>query len=560
MWPTDFDNKIDEFDAMELPGQQLLAAQAQTPLDHILNLDIKAPPACLRMTCIMASMGKSTNDIETMEKLMAAGMNIALINVTFGNREEHIETIKMLRQAAKNFSSKKERNYPCAIALRLAGRKIRTGRIAEAFGDTVELKTGETCRLTTDDTYKEKCSMYTIYIDYLHFSEQMKKKYFILLDNEKILLQVEMISTTTVTCKIERGGKLGSYKDVYVPNVVFDMPNFSERDKLDIEMGIRQQVDIMIASFAHTDSSIDDLRTLLGEKGKKIAIIASIQSVSGYKNLDDILKKANGIMVTRQELGTDIIPKKLVIAQKNIIARANIANVPVFVTAHLLSSMRYNLLAQRSELLDIANCIMDGADGLMLSAETAVGKYPVETVACMNTTCREAESIVWSKQIFYDFVDKTELPCDQTTGTAIAAVLSAQKSIAAGIVVVTRTGRSAQIVAKYRPRCPIIAVTRHCNVARQLHMWRGILPLIYEATPDPDWVVDVDKRIGFATKWGMSHGFIRIGDPIIVVSGGKQMLHSGSTGSNTMRMIYAANELVVISKESNVPHHHHSVV
>ncbi|KAI5646601.1 pyruvate kinase, barrel domain-containing protein [Phthorimaea operculella] len=547
MWPTDFDSKLDEFDAMDLPGQQLHSAQALTPLDHVLNLDIKAPPACLRMTCIMACLGKSTNDIETLEKMMAAGMNIAVINVTFGNREEHIETIKMVRQAAKNFSSRKERNYPIAIALRLSGRKIRTGRIAETFGDTVELKTGESCRLTTDDTYREKCSMFTIYIDFLNFSDQLKKKNYILLDNEKILLQVEMISTTTVTCKIERGGKLGSYKDVYVPNVVFEMPNFSERDKLDIEMGIRHQVDIVIASFAHTDTCIDELRNLLGEKGKKIAIIASIQSVSGYKNLDDILKKTNGIMVTRQELGTDIIPRKLVIAQKNIIARANIENKPVFVTAHLLSGMRYNILAKRSELLDIANCIVDGADGLMLSAETAVGMYPVETVACMNTTCRESEAIVWTKQIFYDFVDKTEIPCDQTTATAIAAVLAAHRAIAAGIVVVTRTGRSAQIVAKFRPRCPILAVTRHANVARQLHMWRGVLPLIYEANPDPDWLLDIEKRIGFATKWGMSLGFIRIGDPIIVVSGGKQVTQTGSSGSNTMRIIYAANELVLVS-------------
>ncbi|XP_052756024.1 uncharacterized protein LOC113515592 [Galleria mellonella] len=542
VWPTEFDKKLNEYDAMELPGQQLPAANAYTPLDHVLNLDIKSPPGCQRLTGIFATMGKSTNDVETMEKMIASGMNVAVLNLCYGSREEHVETIKMLRQAAKNYSAKMGRNYPLAIATRLAGRKIRTGRIAESYGETVELKTGEVVRITTDETYRERCSTYTVYVDFIYFADQISKGDYILLDNETIMLKVEMISTSTLTCKIERGGFLGSYKDVFVPNVVFNMPNYSDRDKLDIEMAVRHQIDIIIASFVHSPVAITELRSLLGEKGKKIAIIANIQTIEGFRNFDDILAVTNGIMITRQELGSDITPKKLVIAQKNMIARANICNVPVSVSAHLLSSMRYKKIPLRAELLDIANCILDGVDALVLSAETAVGQYPTETVACLASSCKEAEACVWTKQIFHDLIDKTSLPCDQATGSALAAVLAAQRTIAAAIIVITTTGKSAQIVAKYRPRCPIIAVTRYAPIARQLHMWRGIIPLIYEDSPDTDWSIDLEKRYTFCMKWAMEQGFIRIGDPIILVSGWKQ----GSGYTNTMRIIYATADIIVL--------------
>ncbi|XP_059062416.1 pyruvate kinase-like [Achroia grisella] len=541
VWPTDFDAKLSEYDAMELPGQQLPAANAYTPLDHILNLDIQSPPGCQRLTGIFATMGKATNDIETMEKMFAAGMNVAVLNLTYGSREEHIETIKMLRQAAKNYSVHMGRNYPLAIAARLAGRKIRTGRIAESYGDTVELKTEEVVRITTDETYREKCSTYTVYVDFIRFPDQISKGDYILLDNEMIMLKVEIISTSTLTCKIERGGLLGSYKDVFVPNVVFEMPNYSDRDKLDIEMAIQNQVDILIASFVHSSSVVTELRSLLGEKGKKISIIANIQNIEGFRNFDEILNVTNGIMITRQELGSDITPKKLVIAQKNMIARANMRNVPISISAHLLSSMRYKKIPLRAELLDIANCILDGADALVLSAETAVGQYPAETVACLASSCKEAEACLWTKQIYRDLIDKTALPCDQATGSAIAAVLAAQRTIAAAIIVVTTTGRSAQLVAKYRPRCPIIAVTRYAPIARQLHMWRGIMPLIYEDSPDTDWSLDLERRTNFCTEWAIEQGFIRVGDPIVIVSGWKQ----GSGYTNTMRIIYVAADTTV---------------
>ncbi|XP_026322282.1 pyruvate kinase-like [Hyposmocoma kahamanoa] len=536
MWPTDLDAKLEEYDVMELPGQQLPAAHADTLLDHVLNLDIKSPPGCLRLSSIMCSMGKSTLDIDVMEKMMAAGMNIALINMTFGTKEEHIEVIKMLRQASKNYSMRMNRNYPLGIAIMLTGKKMRTGKISDSFGDFIELKTGETVRLTTDETYRERCSVYTVYVDFMYFAEQVKKNDTVLLDNEEILLKVEVVSANTITCKIERGGMLGSHKDVFVPNKVMQMPDFTDKDKSYIDMAIRYQVDLIIATFISSADSLINLKQLLGEKGKKIAIVANIQTAEGFHNFDDIITIADGVIITRQELGSDISPKKLVIAQKNIIARANKANIPVFLNAHLLSSMRYHKLPLRAELLDIANCVLDGVDVLALSAETAVGQYPVEAVECMASTCKEAEACVWTKQVFYDLVDKTIIPCDQTTATALAAVLAAQRSIAAAIVVITSTGKSAQVVAKYRPRCPVIAVTRYTPIARQLHMWRGILPLIYEESPDADWQLDIEKRVAFGVKWAINQGFIRIGDPVVIVSGWKQ----GSGFTNTMRIIYAS--------------------
>ncbi|XP_045766171.1 pyruvate kinase-like [Maniola jurtina] len=535
VWPTPNDKKLDEFDAMDLPGQQLAAVHAHTPLDHVLHLDIKSPAACQRLTGIMATMGKSTYDAEVIEKMLAAGMNIALLNLSFGTLEEHEETIKLLRQAAKNYSANIGKIFPLAIAASLPGKKIRTGSISDVYGETVELVVGEAIRLTTDETYKHRCSTYAVYVDYMHFAKQIRKGDYILIDNATIELKVEMISSTTLTCLIERGGILGSYKDVFVPNVTIDMPNYTETDKMYIDMAVRNQLDILVASFVNSSNGITELRYLLGEKGKKIAIVANIQTIEGFRNFDDIMSVTDGIMVTRQELGSDITPKKLVIAQKNMIARANKANVAVCVSAHLLSSMRYSEIPLRSELLDIANCVIDGADALVLSAETAIGLYPVKTVQCMASACKEAEACIWTKQLFLDLVDKTLLPCDQTTGTAIAAVMAAQRCIAAAIIAVTTSGKSAQVLSKYKPRCPIIAVTRYAAIAKQLHLWRGVIPLIYEAEPATDWHMDLNSRVNFCIFWAMEQGFVRIGDPLVVISGWK----AGSGYTNTMRIMYA---------------------
>ncbi|XP_013138816.1 PREDICTED: pyruvate kinase-like isoform X2 [Papilio polytes] len=492
VWPTEFDTRLGEYDAMELPGQQLSAATAYSPLDHVLNLDIKLPAACQRLTGIIATIGKSSNDVEIMQRMMAAGMNIALLNLSFGSRDEHIEAIKNLRQAAKNYSVVVGKNFPLAIAARLPGRKIRTGNISDTYVEPVELISGESVRLTTDETYKDRCSSSIVYIDFLHFAEQLKKGDIILLDNETIQLKVEVISTTTLTCKIERGGMLGSNKDVFVPNVVLKMPTYSEKDKIYIEMAVHHQV-------------------------------------------------ANGVMITRQELGSDISPKKLVIAQKNMIARANKANVPVCLCAHLLSSMRFNKIPLRAELLDVANCILDGADALVLSAETAIGIGPVETISCMASACKEAEACVWTKNMFQDYVEKTPMPCDQSTAIAMSAVLAAYRSLAAAIVVVTSSGTAAFQVAKYRPRCPIIAVTRYATLARQMHLYRGVMPLIYEYTPESDWQAYLEQRINFCAKWAMQRGFVRVGDPIVIVCSWKQ----GSEFTNTMRIVYATADINV---------------
>ncbi|CAB3257829.1 unnamed protein product [Arctia plantaginis] len=535
-WPTIFDAKVDGYSAMDLPGQQIAAAHANSPMAHLLNLDIDADPACQRLSGIMASMGPSTFDIGIMEKMMAVGMNLAYVNMSFGTREENREIIKMLREAAKSFSITMGKTYPLAIAMRLSGRKMRTGRIIESLGDSVTLEEGYAVKLTTDETYHDRCSNSTIYVDYMYLAEQLHTGDTILLDNETIVLKVEMISATTLTCKIERGGILGSYKDVFVPNVVFAMQNLPEKDILDIEMALQEQIDIIIPSNVTCAADITELRTVLSDKGKRVAIMANIQTIQGCHNFEEILKEADAILINRQELGSDITPKKLVRAQKKMIVQANKANIPICISAHLLNSMIYNKVPLRAEVLDIANCILDGADFLLLGPETAVGKFPVETITYLSNACKEAETCVWSKRVFTDLIDMMPLPCDQQTCTATAGVLAAQRCMAAAIVVITTTGNSAHIVAKFRPRCPIIAVTRYVQVARQMHMWRGIIPIIYEDDPDITWMRDVEKRANCGVRWAIEKGFARDDDPIVIISGWK----NGSGTTNTMRVIYAS--------------------
>ncbi|KAG7307746.1 hypothetical protein JYU34_006322 [Plutella xylostella] len=541
VWPTSYDRKLSEYDAMELPGQQLEAALADSPLDHLLRLDIAAPPACQRLSGICATIGPSSNNQTTIEQMIAAGMNVAILNMDFETRQYHAETIKMIRQAANEIGNKMGIACPVGIAARLTGRNIRTGNIANVYGDTVELKTGETVRLTSDETYKDRCSEHTIFADFINLGAFLHKGDTVLIDNETICLKVVVVSNTTITCSVEKGGLLGSNKDVFFPRVVFNIPNFTDKDKLDINMLLQHQVDILILPFLQSADAVLELREIMGEKGRKINIVAKIQDINAFNNFNSILDVINGVIISRQELGSDIAPEKLVIAQKNMIVRANLANIPVMVSAQLLSSMRFNHKPLRAELLDVANCILDGCDALVLSAETAIGKYPVETVACLAEICKEAEAIVWNKQIFKDMVDKTPLPCDHITAIALATVLAAQRGVAAAIIVVTSSGHSAQLVSMFRPRCPILAVTRYPHVARSLHMWRGVIPVIFEDEPDPDWQIDITRRVNFAVKWGMERGFVRTGDPLVLAYGWRR----GAAQTNTMRMTYATPDNTV---------------
>eukprot|EP01135_Chromosphaera_perkinsii_P008850 Nk52_evm45s1485 gene=Nk52_evmTU45s1485 len=511
---------------MPNPVGQQIAQKQKTRLEHLGYLNIDCDPMQHRKSSIICTLGPKTNNVEKIIQLREAGMNIARMNFSHGSHEYHAGTIKNIRE-----SFKVKEGSPIGIALDTKGPEIRTGLLK---GDKdISITIGQEIVLTSDASMKESGTASCLYVDYEALSTTVQPGSLIFIDDGLISLQVVACRKGEVVTKAINAGQLGSRKGVNLPNASVELPALSEKDKSDLAFGVEQGVDMIFASFIRKADDVVAIRQALGAKGKGIKIICKIENHEGVRNFDEILKETDGVMVARGDLGIEIDPAKVFLAQKMMIAKCNIAGKPVICATQMLESMTNNPRPTRAEVSDVANAIMDGADCVMLSGETAKGQYPIESVRIMDKVCREAESAVFYRPLFNELRDVSHEPTSTNETLASSAVNAALEQHAGAIIVLTTTGTTARLIAKYRPTCPVLTVSRAPQTARQVHLYRGCVAIHYNRPPCDDWQEDVDARIYQAMEEGRKRGMLAAGDTAIAIQG-----WMGGVGhSNTMRLL-----------------------
>jgi pyruvate kinase len=506
-------------------AQQTTAQQQPNRLLHMSQLDIYCEPKSYRMSAIICTIGPKTNSVEKLHELQKAGMNVVRLNFSHGSYEFHGSIIKNAREAAKLLPEN-----PLAIALDTKGPEIRTGVIKD---EEVLLEKDNEITITTDEARFEGGDKDTIYADYKKLPNTVPVGGKIFIDDGLISFEVLSKTENSVRAKILNTGKLGSRKGVNIPNVDIELPALSEKDKKDLQFGVDQGVDMIFASFIRRADDVRAVREALGPAGKNILIISKIENHQGVKNFDEILKESDGIMVARGDLGIEIPPEKVFLAQKMMISRCNLAGKSVICATQMLESMTYNPRPTRAEVSDVANAVLDGSDCVMLSGETAKGNYPVEAVSMMHQICKEAEAATYYSSLFRMLRESVPKPLPIDEATASSAVNAAFESRVAAIICLTTSGSTARLVSKYKPPCPILVVTRNEQVARQLHLYRGCVTVHFQDTTNNIWQDDVDQRIQCAIRVGKKRDILKTGNIVIAIQGWK----GGVGNTNTLRIL-----------------------
>jgi pyruvate kinase len=454
----------------------------------------------LRRTKIVCTIGPASDDLKIIKGLLQAGMNVARLNFSHGTHEEHARRIAMIRRAA----AETEKNV--ALMLDTKGPEIRLGFLEE---EPVYLEEGFRVTLTTE---KIKGDRERIPVTYSGLPGDVQRGDTILIDDGLIELEVLSKTENEILCRVVNGGEITSQKGVNVPGVVLNLPALTGKDIEDIKFGIEHNFDFLAASFVRKASDVLDIRKILEEGGAGIDLIAKIENREAVRNLEEIIKVADGVMVARGDLGVEIPVEEVPLLQKKIIKLCNYTGKPVVTATQMLESMIQNPRPTRAEASDVANAIFDGTDAVMLSGETAAGKYPLESVRTMARIAERAEAALHYGEILGE---KRCVSPQRTVTDAIsyASCATAQDLEAAAIITSTESGHTAKMVSKYRPRAPVVAVTPHAVVMRKLALTWGVQPLL---APKKN---STDEMMSTAVEVSLKAGLIKGGDLVVFTAG-----------------------------------------
>ncbi|TYQ18079.1 UNVERIFIED_CONTAM: pyruvate kinase [Acetivibrio alkalicellulosi] len=476
----------------------------------------------MRRTKIICTLGPAVESEDTLRELMLKGMNVARLNFSHGDHEEHKKRVELFKKVRESLE------LPIPLLLDTKGPEIRLGKFDK---EEVYLKEGESFVLVNDNISGDEKK---VSISYKELYKDVKIGSSILVNDGLVELKVEKVKDKDIYCKVLNGGIIGDHKGVNVPGVEVHLPSLTQKDVEDIKFAIDNEFDFVAASFIRKASDVIEIKKVLERNnGQDINVISKIENREAIENVDEIIKVSDGIMVARGDLGVEIPVEEVPIVQKMIIEKCYRNGKPVITATQMLDSMIRNPRPTRAETSDVANAIYDGTSAIMLSGETAIGKYPIETLEMMSKIAKKAERSVdyWEKfsKMQYDMNPSV------TNAISHATCTTAQDLKASAIITVTHSGRTARMISRFRPQCPIIATTVSPRVRRQLSLSWGVIPFLVPDASCTDEVFDMGIEKALESKR------VKNGDLVVITAG----VPIGVSGTTNILRVHIVGKVLV---------------
>ncbi len=473
----------------------------------------------MRRTKIVCTIGPTSSTVAQLDRLAAAGMDVARLNFSHGRHAEHAEVIRRIREAETRWGR------PVAILQDLQGPKIRLGTFGEGGGGRVDLEAGGSFTLTRTPVVGDAERVFVSPPEYL---SEVRVGDRVLMDDGMIQLRVEATTRDEVRCRVVAGGRVSDHKGISLPHVPVPASCLTDKDRQDLELGIEQGVDFVAVSFVRSAADIEEVRRFLAERGAALPIIAKLERQEVVENLPGIMRAVDAVMGARGDLGVDVPLEEVPHIQKEIIRQAREVKVPVIVATQMLESMVTHIRPTRAEVSDVATAIFDGADAIMLSAETASGRYPAEAVEVMARIAARAEEAALAQ----DVARRRRQAAGFPEAVAYAAAMAAHELGARAIVAFTQSGFSARLISHERPDVPIIAFTPSVEVRRRLALSWGVTSRLIRKVETTDEMVDeIEREL-------LGDGSVQTGDTLVIISGSPMWV----TGTTNLMKLHHVGE------------------